>query len=200
MAISSRRSREGVAKSSHAPVVSKIDGAVRHRDFRAAAGLVLAPVLDRGHARLDLLLERGDHLLQAPARIERRRRHHVVHAVVEVLDRRASTDRARNRRTADPWRSPRWSGGAGRRSCRATIGPEALEARAAERGVLREQEVAAPEALARHRAVGLAVDGEENAGRVVRLRHALRRSPARGRRDRRRSCPDAASSCVSGTG
>ena len=46
--------------------------------------------------------------------------------------------------------------------------PEALEARAAERGVLREQEIAAPEALARDRAVGLAVDGENDAGRVAR--------------------------------
>ena len=49
---------------------------------------------------------------------------------------------------------------------------EALESRPAERGVLRKQEVAAPEALARDRAVGLAVDGENDAGCVLRLRNA----------------------------
>ena len=37
----------------------------------------------------------------------------------------------------------------------------------------REEEVAAPEALARHRTVGLAVDREQHAGRRRRLGHAL---------------------------
>ena len=50
--------------------------------------------------------------------------------------------------------------------------PEALEPGAAERGILREQEIAAPEALARDRPVGLRVDGEDDARRVVGLRHA----------------------------
>ena len=38
---------------------------------------------------------------------------------------------------------------------------------------MREQKIAAPEALARHRAVGLAVDGEKHAGGAARFRHAL---------------------------
>ena len=47
-----------------------------------------------------------------------------------------------------------------------------LEAGRAERRLMHEQEVAAPEALARDRSVGLGVDGEEHAGRAVHLRHA----------------------------
>src|SRR4029077_11426223 len=50
---------------------------------------------------------------------------------------------------------------------------EALEPRAAERRILRKQEVAAPKALARDRAVRLPVDGEEDAGSVAGLWHAL---------------------------
>jgi hypothetical protein len=47
-----------------------------------------------------------------------------------------------------------------------------LEAGAAECGIVHEQEIAAPEALARDRPVRLCVDGEENAGGSVRLGHA----------------------------
>jgi hypothetical protein len=43
---------------------------------------------------------------------------------------------------------------------------DALESRTAERGVLRKQEIAAPE---RDRAVGLAVNGQNDAGCVLRL-------------------------------
>ena len=50
--------------------------------------------------------------------------------------------------------------------------PEALEPRAAERRILREQEVAAPETFSRDGPVGLSVDCEENARCVSRLRHA----------------------------
>ena len=52
--------------------------------------------------------------------------------------------------------------------------PEALEPGAAERGVVRKQEIAPPKALARDGAVGLRIDGEEDARRAVRLRHAPR--------------------------
>ncbi len=51
--------------------------------------------------------------------------------------------------------------------------PEFLEAGASERGILHIQEVSAPETLARHRAVGLRIDGEKDAGRIGRLRQAL---------------------------
>ena len=61
--------------------------AVRHGRFALPAGLELAPVLDRGHARLHLLFERRDRLLHRAHRIERRRRHHVIHPVVERFDR-----------------------------------------------------------------------------------------------------------------
>ena len=54
-----------------------------------------------------------------------------------------------------------------------TIGRKRLNPGLAERGILREQEIAAPETLARDRPVGLRVDGENDARRVVRLRHAL---------------------------
>src|SRR5262249_49832288 len=50
---------------------------------------------------------------------------------------------------------------------------KALESRAAERVVLRKQEVAAPESFARHRAVRLSVDGQNDAGCALRLRDAL---------------------------
>src|SRR5205085_2345722 len=52
--------------------------------------------------------------------------------------------------------------------------PEVLEPGAAESGILREQEIAAPEALARNSPVGLRIDREEDAGSVASLRHALR--------------------------
>ncbi len=89
--------------------------AVRHGRLALPAGLELSPVFDRRHARLHLLFERRDRLLHRAHGIERRRRHHVIHPVVEVLDRRAAPDRARNRRTADASRSRRWSAGASRR-------------------------------------------------------------------------------------
>src|SRR5262249_50986459 len=51
-------------------------------------------------------------------------------------------------------------------------GTEVLEARAAERGIVREQEVSAPVALACNGAVGLGVDGEEQAALASGLRQA----------------------------
>ena len=118
MAISSRRSRDGVAKSSHAPVVSKIDGPSGMLASPLPLDLVLAAVLDRGDARLHLLFERGDRLLasRAPDR------------AAPATSRRpcgrrtprptASTGRARSRRTGRSWRSRRWSGAAACRSGR----------------------------------------------------------------------------------
>ena len=51
--------------------------------------------------------------------------------------------------------------------------PEALETRTAERRILREQEISAPEAFARDRAVRLPIDGKKYARRIVRLRDAF---------------------------
>ena len=134
--------------------------AVRHARFAFAAVLELAAVLDRRHARLHLLFERGDRLLHRAQRIERRRRHHIVHRVVEVLDAKLGLlerEIAVLRVLRDFL--------VGQPPQRAVLvahdRPEALEARAAERGILGEQEIAAPKALARDRAVGLPVDREE---------------------------------------
>src|SRR5262249_35502388 len=135
-------------------------GAVRHAGIALRAGLPLAAVLDRGHARLHLLLERGDRLLHRAHGIERLRRDHVIHAIVEVLDAElALLERviavlailddlvvAQPAHAAAVLQHDR---------------PEALEARTAERRIGREQEIAAPEALARNRAVGLRVDREQ---------------------------------------
>src|SRR4029077_13225984 len=52
--------------------------------------------------------------------------------------------------------------------------PEVLEPRATQRRVLREQEVAAPETLARDRSVRLPIDSEEDTRRLARLRYAPR--------------------------
>src|SRR5262249_49697650 len=139
--------------------------------FATLAVLEFSPVLDRGHAHFRLLFERRDRLLYRPRRIERGGRHHVVHAVVEVLD---SELRLIEREIGVLWilrdlavaQPPH-------RAVRDYDRAEALESRAAECAVLRKQEVAAPESFARHRAVGLTVDGENDARRVVRLRDAL---------------------------
>src|SRR5215510_10328813 len=60
--------------------------AVRHGRFATLAVLELASVLDRGHAHFHLLFVRRDRLLRRSRRIEWGGRHHIVHAVVEVLD------------------------------------------------------------------------------------------------------------------
>jgi hypothetical protein len=52
-------------------------------------------------------------------------------------------------------------------------GAEVLEAGTAQRRIEREEKVAPPVALARHRPVGLRVDREQHAGRRRRLRYAL---------------------------
>ena len=59
--------------------------AVGHLRVAAAAGLVLAPVLDGGHARLHLLFEGRDRLLDRAQGIERRRRHDVIHAIIKIF-------------------------------------------------------------------------------------------------------------------
>src|SRR5260370_6854237 len=51
--------------------------------------------------------------------------------------------------------------------------PKVLEARAAERRILREQEIAAPETLSCDRPVGLSIDGEEDARLAIHLRHTM---------------------------
>ena len=56
------KSRAGVAKSSHAPVVSKIDRPACLR--RPAAVLEPPPIFDRCYRRLPLFFERRDRLLQ----------------------------------------------------------------------------------------------------------------------------------------
>ena len=166
--------------------------AVRHARVAAPAVLELAPVLDRGHARLHLLFERRDRLRHRAQRIERRRRHHVVHAIVEVFDRRACV-----------WSSEKSpycgcfaiSALVSRRKApflSRTIGRKRLKPGLAERGILREQEIAAPEALARDRPVGLRVDGEEDAGRAARSAARAAPAPAGARRDRRTRSPGAA--------
>src|ERR1017187_6551795 len=60
--------------------------AVRHARLAVPTILELAPVFDRRDARLDLLFERRDRLLHRPQRIERRRRHYVIHSIVEGFD------------------------------------------------------------------------------------------------------------------
>src|SRR5262249_59072847 len=52
--------------------------------------------------------------------------------------------------------------------------PESLKARAAKSRVLREQEIAAPEALPRDGTVGLRVDCKQHTRRVIRLWHTPR--------------------------
>ena len=99
-------------------------------------------------------------------------RHHVIHAVVKVLDaelRLLEREVAILRVFRDF--------GIGQPPQSAVLlahdRPETLEAGAAERGIVHEQEIAAPKSLARDRPVGLRVDGEEDTRRAVRLRHAL---------------------------
>ena len=123
------------------------------------------------NARLHLLFERRDRFLHRAHRVERRRRHHVIHPIVERLDPEAPLFG----RVIRVLRILRDLGNVQPPQAAVLVAhdrPEALEAGAAERGILREQEVAAPEALARDRAVGLRVDGEDHAGRVIGLRHA----------------------------
>ncbi len=154
--------------------------------------LVLAAVFDRCHAHLHLLFERRDRLLHRAQRIERRRRHHVIHPIVEVLD---PEPRLIERKIAvlRIFRDL----GVGQPPQGAVLvahdRPEALEAGAAERRILREQEIAAPEALARDRSVGLRRRPRER--RRPRRPSAERaaRAPECARTDRRRRFPDAAS-------
>ena len=126
-------------------------------------------------------------------RIERLGRHHVIHAIVEILDGHL---RLFGRKIA----VLRILGDLGiaqppqRAVLVAHDRPEMLEAGAAERWLVHEQEIAAPEALARDRAVGLGVDGEEDARRAVLLPARDAPASAHGRKGRHTPCPGAAPS------
>ena len=107
----------------------------------------------------------------ARTRIERLGRHDVIHAIVEILGRHLrllGRKIAILRIFADL--------GIAQPPQRAVLvahdRAEMLEAGAAERGFVREKEIAAPETLARDRSVRLGVDGQEDARRAVRFRHA----------------------------
>ena len=145
--------------------------AVRHVGVAAPAVLELPPVFDGGDARLHLLFERRDRLLHRAQRIERLGRHHLIHSIVKILD---TELRLFERKIAvlRIFRDFRVGQPPQRAVLLAHDRPEVLEAGAAERGIVREQEIAAPKTLARDRPVGLGVDGEEDARRAVRLRHA----------------------------
>src|SRR5262249_7980608 len=153
IAINKRKSRDGVEKSSQAPLVSKI---------AAPSGMVASPRLPFWNLRpfstevtRTFACSSSDVIasLHRARWIERGGRHHIVHAVVEVLDselrlieREVGVLRIlRDLGVAQP---PHRAVGDHDRA-------KALESRAAERVVLRKQEVAAPESFARHRAVRL---------------------------------------------
>ena len=153
-------------------MVSKIDGPFGISITPAFLVLVLSPIIDRGNTRLHLFVEVGDGVLHRPRRIERLGRHHIVHAIVKILDaelRLLQREVAILRVLGDL--------GVGQPSQGAILllhdRPKALEPGAAERRVVHEQEIAAPKALARDRPVGLRVNGEENARRTVRFRYAF---------------------------
>ena len=144
---------------------------VRHGHFAVPAVLIFSPVFDGRHAHFYLLFERRDRLLHCMQRIEWCGRHHVVHSVIEGFDaelglfeRKVAVLRIfRDFVVAQAPQDAVFS---------EHYGPEALESRAAERGVMRKQEIATPETFACNGPIGLRVNCEEDSGPAAGLRHA----------------------------
>ncbi len=152
------------------PVARRLEdlAAVGHVRGRLTAREEPPPILDGRDARLDLFFERLNRLEERLHRIERRGGQQVVDLVVKAFDAAVVLVRGREVGQLRVVQPPESSG---RRV--AHQGSKSLEPRAAEDRIHGKEKVPAPEALSGHGAVGLSVDGQQDAARRRRLWQTL---------------------------